>query len=132
MENVEVVRRLIEDANARDIEAAMDVHADEVVVSFHGEMRAMWGQDLDTKEAVMKFMADWYGAFDQHRFEVAELRDLGERVLVVLTHHAVGRSSGTPISQQQAWIYTLREGKVVRSDVYPDAGAALRALGLLE
>jgi ketosteroid isomerase-like protein len=129
-DNAAVVRRVFEDTNARNFEAAIDAHADDVVVSFHGEFHAFFGE-LAGKAAVKEWMADWLQAFgSDYEFEIAELRELGDRVLVVVTHHGVGRSGGVPITQQQAWIYTVRDDVIVRNDVYPNRAAALQALGV--
>ena len=132
-ENVEIVRRLFESTNARDFAAAMDTYADEVVLTLHGWLRIAGGEGAVGKEAVGEWFGDWFRNFGRdYHFEIAELRDLGERVLVVATHHGTGRASGAPVSQQTAWIYTVRAGEIVRCEAYEDPAEALEAAGMSE
>jgi ketosteroid isomerase-like protein len=126
--NVEVVLALFDSTNARDFEAVMEAYADDVVLSVHGELGALGGDDAVGKEAVGEWFGDWFRTFDRdYRFEIEESQDWGEQVYIVATHHGRGRASGAPVAQRTGWIYTLRDGKVVRCDAYPDPAAALAA-----
>src|SRR4029078_895128 len=76
---------------------------------------------------------EWFATFERdYRFEVHEARDFGERVLIVATHHGRGRASGAPSTLTAAWIYTVRDGKIVRCDMFGEPSEALKAVGLEE
>jgi ketosteroid isomerase-like protein len=53
-------------------------------------------------------------------------------VLLLATHHAHGRSSGTPVAHQSGWIYEIYDGKITRCDAYYFSEEALAAAGMSE
>jgi ketosteroid isomerase-like protein len=55
-----------------------------------------------------------------------------ERVLVLVHATMVGQQSGTPVHNEGAQEFTLREGSIVRMKVYADRSEALKAVGLEE
>ena len=70
--------------------------------------------------------ASWEARIDQ-------LTEIDQnRVLVVWWFIASTRRSGVPIEQQNAFVVTVRNGKVVRSDNYSSPEEALEAVGLRE
>jgi ketosteroid isomerase-like protein len=133
-ENVAVVRGVFEAVNARDFAAVMDAYADDMVLALHGDNQALLGgEGAVGKKAVGDWFGDWFSQFDSdYRFELEETRDLGDRVFIVATHNGRGRISGVPVSLRAAWIYTLRNSKVVRCDAYSTEAEALKAAGLRE
>jgi ketosteroid isomerase-like protein len=133
-ENVEIVSRVFELVNARDFEAVVDAQADDVVLTLHGGFRALAGGGHAVgKKAVVEWFGDWFRTFDPaYSFEIEEVRDLGDRVLVVATHHARGRVSGAPINSRGAWVWTVRGRKIVRIDAFGSREDALEAAGLSE
>jgi ketosteroid isomerase-like protein len=65
--------------------------------------------------------------WDPERFIEAEVA-----ILVLLTLSGVAKQSRAPVSAQVAHLWTLREGRVSRLEVYLDRGEALAAAGLSE
>ena len=130
-ENVEIVVGVFESTNARNFQAVMDAYADEIVLELHDDLAIDAGGPVVGKGAVGNWFGDWFRAFDSnYNFEIVETRDWGDRVLMVATHHGRGRVSGAPVAQEAAWVYTLRNGRIVRCDAYRDRAAALEAVGL--
>jgi ketosteroid isomerase-like protein len=56
--------------------------------------------------------------------------DAGERVLVIMTRHGLGRESGVDVEQRTAGIWTVRDGQVIRVETDIDPQEALEAVGL--
>jgi ketosteroid isomerase-like protein len=133
-QGVEVVVGLFEAVNSRDFAAAMDAYADDAVLALHGDLRGLSGAEVVSgKKAVGDWFADWFRQFaSDYRFEIDETRDWGDRVFLIATHHGRGRASGAPISMRTAYIYELRDGKIVRCDCYASRGEALGAAGVSE
>ncbi len=52
------------------------------------------------------------------------------RVLVVGTLHMRGRESGVELDQPLGWLFTFREGRLLRYEVFEDPDEARRAAGL--
>ena len=134
-ENVEVAVKQFEGTNARDFAGVMDTWAEDVTLIVHWQA----GQLSDTatgKAAVGEWFGDWFRQFGRdYRFEIEETHGTGDRVLVLVTHHGRGRHSGVTVEHRAAHVYTLREGKVSRIEVWVDQDAreaALEAVGLSE
>ena len=133
-ENVEVVVGQFEGVNARAFANVMDAYAEDVILIPHGR----WGvlgshQVVAGKDAVGEWFGDFFRAFaPDYRFEVEESRDLGDRVLIVATHHGRGRASGVPVATQTAYLYTVRKGKISQVELWDDRDEALEAAGLRE
>src|SRR6478672_9626987 len=132
-ENVEIVIGQFENTNARDFKAVMDAYADDVILRFTTGLRSIRGEAAVGKEAVGEWFGDWFRAFDRdYRFEVDEAHDLGDRVLIVATHHGRGRASGAPVTEQMGYLYTVRDRKVSLVEIWADQAGALEAAGLTE
>jgi ketosteroid isomerase-like protein len=129
-ENVEIVVAYFQ---ARDVRAAFEAISEDVTFTFHGEARRLSGaEELVGKATAVKWMVDWFSRFRDYQFEIEEALDWGDRVLVVTTHIAKGRTSGAPIREQTTQVMTVREGKIVRQDFFSSKADALKAAGLPE
>ena|SRR2546430_5065928 len=128
-ENVEVVVQYFEAAN---LAAAIELLAEDVTFTFHGQTREIAGAEaISGKSAAVNWLADWFSRFDpDYTMEVEETRDLGDRVLVVTSHHASGRASGVPISQTTGQIMALTAGKITHQDFFTNREEALEPAGL--
>jgi uncharacterized protein len=134
-ENVEVAVKQFEGATARDFAGVMDTWADDVTLSLHWEANPLSGT-VTSKAAVGGWHRDWMRQFGlDYRFDIEEMHDTGDSVFVLATHHGRGRQSGVTVEQRVAHVYTLREGKVSRIEIWVDHDAreaALEAVGLRE
>ena len=130
-ENVDIAVEYFEATDLREGTAAL---ADDVVFVFHGRSRQLAGAGtISGKDLAVEWLRDWFSRFDSHyRMEVTESRDWGHRVLVVTAHHAKGRASAVPISQETAQVLTLADGKIVQQEFFSSRGEALEAAGLSE
>jgi uncharacterized protein len=128
-ENIEVVRRCYEDYLSGDIEAALAAFDPEV--SFELELMPE-GEAFRGREGVDEAMRTWREMFDDWRFEIEEMIDAGDRVLVLGTEFGRGKGSGVEIEQPRFNVWWLRNGRVVRYRSYLDRDQALEAAGLRE
>jgi ketosteroid isomerase-like protein len=122
-ENVAVVREMLENYLRGDYEAALPAFANDVEVAtslerFHGPA----GVVAEAKR--------WEEMWSEYRFEVDQLVASGDRV--VLLYHQVGKAkeSGVEVEERAGWVYTLREGKIARVEMFQDPETALRAAGV--
>ena len=70
--------------------------------------------------------------FDQFRYEVDDLVDAGDSVLVLARLHARGVQSGATGAQHGAIVFQIRDGLIVAYRSYFDRREALAAVGLGE
>ena len=131
---MELVLKQFADTNARDFTAVMEAYAEDVMLVMHGEKVGMLGPAATGKVAVGEWFGDWFRQFARdYRFDIEESRGVGDRVFLVATHHGRGRDSGVPVEERWAYVYTVREGKISRVEVWGDRDAreaALEAVGL--
>jgi ketosteroid isomerase-like protein len=121
--NVEVVREMLADYLRGDYDAALPAFAEDVEVvtaleHFHGPA------------GVVSEARRWEEIWSDYRFDVEDLIGAGDKV--VLLYHQVGRAkeSGIDVEERAGWVYTLREGKITRVEMFQDRETALRAAGL--
>jgi ketosteroid isomerase-like protein len=83
------------------------------------------------REAVAQAWISWLGAWAGFSSTPVEFRDLGDRILVLVRFGGAGRASGLPMDDRlHATVLTIREGKVIRFELYFDHERALADLGL--
>jgi ketosteroid isomerase-like protein len=81
---------------------------------------------------VQRWLQDWAAAWSGFSMEAEEFLDVGDRVVMVFRMRATGRSSGLALERQDAMVFAVRGGKVVRLDYYNSRKQALEAVGLSE
>lgn len=82
------------------------------------------------RAGVERWLADWGSAWTEFSMEPEEFIDAGNQVIAVIRMKAKGRGSGVEVERQDAIIYELRDGKIVRLDYYNNRKQALEAVGL--
>ena len=71
-------------------------------------------------------------SWESFRFQATDLRDLGNRVLVLGDVRGRGRGSGVEVEDQWGWIVELRDAKAASVHGFLDQRKALEAAGLRE
>ena len=129
-ENVELVRNLSEHFVATG-EPAWDMLHEHVEVRDHDIMD---GREYRGHADVRRWLfEDWASAWSAYSAEPEEFIDVDdERVIGVSRVKATGRSSGAELDRQDAIVYVVRDGQIVRVDYYNSKQQALEAVGLSE
>jgi ketosteroid isomerase-like protein len=81
---------------------------------------------------IREFFRDVAQSWESFRFKATDLRDLGERVLVLGHVRGRGRVSGVEVDDRWARIVELREGRAASLRGFLDQREALKAAGLRE
>jgi ketosteroid isomerase-like protein len=131
-ENVEVVRSVIDAFNRHDPDLLASY------VAAEGE--ADWSRSIAPYRGVYSGPDEWRDwfrlrleAWSNARWEPLELMDLDrERVLLVVRLLAQGRDSGVEVTASSGIIWTVRDGKVHRAELFQNKAEALEAVGLRE
>jgi ketosteroid isomerase-like protein len=84
-------------------------------------------------DGLRKFTRDWNEAWEYAEDHCEELIDAGgEHVISVVTRRGRGLASGVEVETRRGGVWTIRDGKVVRTVWFPSVEEALEALGLSE
>jgi ketosteroid isomerase-like protein len=83
-------------------------------------------------EEVRQAFTEWIGAWDTLRYDAPDYVDAGDKVLVTSRQRGKAKSSGVEIDTEFFNVLTLRDGKIVRFDMFFDRAEALEAVGLRE
>jgi len=128
-ENVEIVRRGYE-----IFQATGDLPAEIVAPDFVWDM-SKFGGVVDQEvyagiEATRRFIQDWNDAWDHWEIEVEALHDAGDRVVAVVRQRGRSKVTGIAVDMSFAQVWTIRDGRETRMEMYEDPAEALKAVGL--
>jgi ketosteroid isomerase-like protein len=128
--NVDIVRAQFAATNEGDFPQAMSYYAEDVELWVDPEGFLEAG-NFEGREAVGQWFASWLTTFERgYRFDITEARDLGDVVLLITSHGGRGRTSGVEVKGESGYLYTVRDGKIARVELYASGAAALQAAGL--
>jgi ketosteroid isomerase-like protein len=94
------------------------------------DARAVGQLELATcrgRDAVMEFFRNWLGPFAEWGYEVEELIDCGDSVVVLIHQWGRGKGSGVAVDGRFWQVWTLRHGKVIRTTHHREKAPALEA-----
>ena len=128
-ENVEIVRNGFEHYRTTG-EFADDIVTEDFVwdmSNFHGwpEQQVYAGA-----EGARAFLEEWSDAWENWELEMEALHDAGDRVVALMHQRGRSKEAGMPVEMSFAQVWTLRDGKEARMDMYSDSDEAFEAVGL--
>jgi ketosteroid isomerase-like protein len=130
-ENVEIVRRGYEHFKVTGELRPGIVHPD-----FVWDMSMFRGwperQTYPGSEGARQFLADWTESWEDWELQLEELRDVGDRVVAIVRQRGRSKATGLPAEMHFAQVWTLRDGKQFRMEMYASPGEAFEAVGLQE
>ncbi|HEX2387682.1 MAG TPA: nuclear transport factor 2 family protein [Solirubrobacterales bacterium] len=89
-------------------------------------------QTYEGDDEVQGFLEDWTGAWDDWGLELDALLDAGDKVVALVRQRGKSKSSGMPVEMSFAMVWTFRDGRQTRMDMYSDRAEAFEAAGLSE
>ena len=130
-ENVEIVRRAF---GVVAIPGDPETIIAAIEPGFTMDLVAVGGQPAhyDGASGIREFFRDVAEDWASFRFDGTDLRDLGDRVLVLGDVQGRGRGSGIDVEAKWAYIVEVNEGRVAALRGFLDHGEALEAAGLAE
>src|SRR5690242_14465089 len=131
-ENVELVRGAINSVNRGDIRLAMEKADDDFEMDWSNSIGPLSGV-YRGREQVNEFWASFREAWDELRWDMQEVVDLGgEQVLVVNQVRMRGHASRVDVQATGVQVWTIRNGRLVSVKLYQSKAEALEAVGLSE
>jgi ketosteroid isomerase-like protein len=129
-ENVEVVKACYDLFAKGDFEGILQYVDPEGEVIESRQMPD--AQTFHGHDGFLAAIDHWAGEFDDFQIEIERLVDAEDAVIAYVRQRARGRQSGVPVETQVANVYTFRDGRVVRWQMFTDFEEALEAAGLSE
>ncbi|MEJ7876847.1 MAG: nuclear transport factor 2 family protein [Solirubrobacterales bacterium] len=126
-ENVEIVRRLYAAFDDTDAENALRYVDPSVVVDASHRVDGRVGHGLEEGAAIL---AEWMDTWSGWSHEIEDIRDLGDRVLVIETQRGRGKKSEIDWEGRFAMLFDLEGGKVTHWTIYDDVAEGLEVAGL--
>jgi ketosteroid isomerase-like protein len=127
-QNVQIVRRLVDAFNDRDLDAMLPlVHPEAELQSLRAQLegRAYRGHD-GVRRMLADFEEDWTFA----RMDAEDFREADDQVVMLGRLSARGRASGVDLDVPIGVVWGLRDGQVVFARTFSEQVDALRAAGL--
>ena len=128
-ENVELVRRIHEGWARGDFR----VGADRLAPGFEWHQFPQAVEPGTRRGAeVGEALRSVFDIYRDVRVEAHEFIDAGDQVVVIGRTRATARGSGLELENPIALVWTVRDGRLVRNEVFTDRREALEAAGLGE
>jgi ketosteroid isomerase-like protein len=128
-ENLEIVRAAIDALNRGDLEGVLKGADPDFEFDFSRAVGPVQG--VFTLGQARGFLEEFFGMWEAVRWEIDELREVGDHVAASFTSYTRGRD-GIEITARPSWVWTFRDGSLVRQCFYQEWQEALEAVGLRE
>jgi ketosteroid isomerase-like protein len=116
-----------------DIVQATTDYAEDAVLEADptGEQGLLLIGTFHGREAIGRWLDNWFSSFDSYRFKVEESIENGDRAFMTVDHTARGEASGVDVELRVYHAFTVRDGLIVRHTFSSQAReAVLRAAGI--
>ena len=128
-ENVEIIRAWMDAFNRGDSEAALKDADPDFELDFSQAVGPVQG--VFKPDQARGVLEEFFGMWEAARLEIDELREVGDQVAASFTSYVRGRD-GIEITGRPSFVWTFRDGSIVRVCTYPEWQEALEAVGLRE
>ena len=128
-EKVELLRSMLDAYNEQGVEAMLPY----IDPDFEVTVPPSLSVEPDTyrgHEGMRHYFESFADVMDEVRFEADEFVEAGNRVVATTRLTARARETGLEVEQEVFQIWTVRDGRAVKAEVYPTKVEALRAVGL--
>jgi ketosteroid isomerase-like protein len=127
-EQIEVVKRSLDAWNRGDVDAMVAGAAPDseyAIAELNPNARLLRG-----REEIADYLRDWHETVHGLHYELEEMRDAGEAVVLLGTMSGRVGEDGPEITAELAFVLRFDGTVVVRTEEYLDAHLALEAVGL--
>jgi ketosteroid isomerase-like protein len=126
--NVDRLRRGYEALSRGDYEAVRGLLDPKVVLQDRPEVPD--ARTYQGYEGMLVTLRDTSDSFEDFRLDPEQFFEHADKVVVILSMTGRGRTSGVPVEERIAHLWTLREGLAIELRAFTDPADALQAAGL--
>jgi ketosteroid isomerase-like protein len=128
-EPVEIVRRIWEAAKRRDTEAVFALY-DPAIVWVQSTLPSPTAGTYFGHDGVRELFRQWLETFETFDLKAETFIGAGRDVVVGYRLSGRGKTSGAAVEMRRWNVYTVRNGLVIRVDVFMTEAEALEVAGL--
>jgi uncharacterized protein len=125
--NVDLLRPIYEEWGRGNWKPFFDIYDPQMEWGWSSEFLGLGGVFHDMRTPNPRLSA-WLSGWEEWRAEAEEYVEMGDYIVVLATYHGRGRGSGVEISQEGAHVFKLRDGKVVRLEIFASREKALESV----
>jgi uncharacterized protein len=125
--NVDLIRPIYEEWGRGNWRPRFDVYHPHMEWGWSDEFPGLAGVYEDRRDPNPR-LRSWLSEWDRWRVEVDEYLELGDHVVALASYHGRGKGSGVEINQKGAHVFELRDGKVVRLEIFADREKAIESV----
>jgi ketosteroid isomerase-like protein len=129
-ENVELARRGYEAFASADMETVLA--GLDPAIEIRGPGEVMGEESYYGHAGFLRYAERWLEAWDEYRVIPEEFLDAGDQVVVIYRAVGRGKGSGVAVERRNAHLWTFRDGRAVRLEIFATPEEALEAAGLSE
>jgi uncharacterized protein len=129
--NVEALRPVYEEWGRGNWTPRFEVYAEDMEWGWSGEFPGMAPVSPDPEGMTASDrLREWLSPWEDWRCEAEDYVASGEFVVALTRYTGRGKESGATVDTQGAHLWTMRDGKVIRLEVFSSRSKALEAAGL--
>jgi ketosteroid isomerase-like protein len=129
-ENVEVVRKVIDALNRRDVPTARSLWRSDAEIDWSRSRGPLKGVYRGRGE-IEAFQDEFWSTFANVELEAHGFTQAGSNVVVSNTAYMRGRE-GIEVTVRSTFVYTVEDGQIARLRMFQERTEALEAVGLSE
>jgi ketosteroid isomerase-like protein len=127
-ENAAIVRRAFDAFLRGDEDAMLALTATDIIVTQFPDQIDV--RDYHGHDGLRDVMTEWIGTWEDWSIELLQAREVGSVVLATALQRGRGRASGAPMQTEVAFLFTIRDGLMVRWRMFHSEREALDAVEL--
>jgi uncharacterized protein len=126
--NVDLIRPIYDDWGRGNWQPRPEVYDAHMEWGWSDEFLDLGGVYEDHETPNPRLRA-WLSEWEHWRAVAEEFLEVGDHVVVLASYIGRGRGSGVEIRQEGAHVFKLRDGKVVRLEIFASRTKALKSVG---
>ena len=127
--NIDVLRSIYAEWSRGNWRPKFDVYAPDMEWGWSEEFPEQAGVYRDPAERNRR-LHEWLSPWEYWRAEAEEYIEHGDDVVAVCRYRGRGKGSGVEVDTRGAHVWKLRDGKVVRLEVFADIAKAMESCGI--
>jgi ketosteroid isomerase-like protein len=125
--NVDLIRPIYEEWGRGAWRTRFDVYDPHMEWGWSGEFLGLAGVYEDPRDPNPR-LRTWLSGWEYWRAEAEDFLEFGDYVVVLATYHGRGKGSGVEIRQEGAHVFKLRDGRVVRLEIFASREKAIASV----